>query len=230
VGDLSVGVNARYLQGIYEMHVQEAYGSLTTSMTEISGEAFVSTLSSDSGQGFGVDLGLGLQTPGGWTLGLVLDNAYTQLNWEGNVEVNEFRVTAANINVMNEDLDSAVADTDTSFAGTGYTTELPRKLRMGAAKKFGSMAVAVDYTQGFEDRGTTSTSPQFNAGVELWSGGNFQPRLGASAGGAIGGGVSAGMGLRLGPWCIDLAAVSRGGLNPNQTKGVGFAAGSTLVF
>nr|MEE4269960.1 DUF5723 family protein [Candidatus Krumholzibacteria bacterium] len=230
LGRLSVGLNARYLQGIYEMHVEEAYGSLSTSMTEISGEAYVSTLSSDGGQGYGVDLGVGWQTPGGWTLGLALDNVFTRINWDGNVEINEFRVTASDINILNEDLDASVADNDTTFAGLAYQTELPRKLRLGATRQVGAMAVAVDYVQGFDDRGTTSKTPQFNAGFELWSAGNVQPRFGATTGGTIGSGVSAGLGLRLGPWNIDLAAVSRGGLNPNQTKGVGFAAGSTLIF
>jgi hypothetical protein len=230
LGALSLGVNTRYLQGLYEVHVEEAYGSLTTSMTEISGEAFVSTLSSDGGQGYGVDLGLGLQTPGGWTLGLVVDNIYTKMTWDGNVEANEFRVTASDINLMNEDLEASVADMDTTYAAGTYETTLPRRLRVGAANRFGPLALAVDYTQGFEDRGTTSTTPQFNAGLELWSTGFIQPRLGASTGGAVGTGVSAGLGLRLGPWRVDMAAVSRGGMSAGETKGVGFAAGSSLVF
>ncbi len=230
LGKFSVGMNARYLQGIYEVHVEDAHGSITTSMTEISGEAFVSTLSSDGGQGYGLDLGVALQTSGGWHLGLAVDNVASNISWDGNVEANEFRLTAADINLLNEDLDASVADNDTTFAGDPYQTTLPRRMRVGVANQFGPMAVAVDYTQGFEDRGTTSTNPQFNAGVELWPTGNVQPRLGANTGGVIGGGVSAGLGLRLGPWRIDMAAVSRGGLNPNQTKGMGFAAGSTLVF
>lgn len=230
LGRLSVGVNARYLQGIYEMHVEEAHGAITTSLTEISGEAYVSTLSSDGGRGYGVDLGLGLQTPGGWTLGVVMDNLYTRLDWDGNVEANEFRVTAADINLLNEDLDAAVADMDTTFAAAPYSTTLPRRVRLGAANRFGPLAVAVDYIQGLEDRGTTSTSPQFNAGMELWPAGHVQPRLGASTGGIVGSGVSAGLGLRLGPWRVDLAAVSRGGTSPGSSKGVGFAAGSSLVF
>jgi hypothetical protein len=230
LGTFSVGMNARYLQGIYEMHVEEARGSLTTTSTEIIGEAFVSTLSSDGGAGYGLDLGLALQTPAGWHLGLALDNLASSITWNGNVEANELRVSAADINMLNEDLDSAVADSDTTYSGDPYQTSLPRRMRLGAANQFGPLAVAADYIQGFENRGTTSTNPQLNVGVELWPTGNVQPRLGANTGGATGNGVSAGLGLRLGPWRIDMAAVSRGGLNPNNTKGVGFAAGSTLVF
>ena len=229
-GRLSVGLNARYLQGLYEVHVEEAHGSLSTSMTEISGDAFVSTISSDGGQGYGMDLGLALQTENDWSFGLVMDNLYTRITWESNVEAREYRVTAADINVLNEDLERAVSDRDSTYAASAYETSLPRRLRLGAAHRFGQAALAADYIQGFEDRGATSKSPQFNAGVEFWPTGNVQPRLGASVGGSIGSGVSAGLGLRIGPWRVDLAAVSRGGLNPNNTKGVGFAAGSCLVF
>lgn len=230
LGQFSAGANFRYLQGFYEMHVEDAYGSLSTSMTEISGEAFVSTKSSDGGMGFGLDLGLGLQTTGGWTLGLVVDNLMTRINWDSHVETNEYRVTASAINVFNGDLDTAVADTDTAYSSLPYQTSLPRRLRLGAANRIGAMAVAVDYIQGFANRGTTSKTPQFNTGLEFWPTGNVQPRLGVSVGGANGAGVSAGLGFRFGPWCLDLAAVSRGGMSPSSTKGLGFAAGSSLIF
>lgn len=230
MGRFSAGVNGRYLQGIYEVHVEEAYGSLATSITEISGEAFVSTLSSDSGQGLGLDLGLALQTDGGWTFGAVMDNLYSRINWSGNVEANEFRVTAADLSVFNDNLDGAVANRDTSYTGAPYHTTLPRRVRLGVAKVSGSLSWAADYIQGFANRGTASATPQLNAGVEFRPTGQIQPRLGASFGGAIGSGVSAGLGLRFGPWRVDLAAVARGAVNPSQTKGVGFAAGSSLVF
>jgi len=227
---LSFGLNVRYLHGIYEMHVDEAYGSMSTSMEEISGEAFVSSRSAEGGQGYGLDLGFALQAPRGWTLGLVLDNLYTSINWNQNVEVQQFSVSANDVNMLADDLDAAVADTDTTFAGASYSTSLPRRVRLGAGNRLGSFQVSMDYIQGFENRGTTSTTPQFNAGTEWWLTGIVQPRFGISLGGAAGNGVSAGLGLRFGFWRIDLAAVSRSGLMPGDSKGVGLAVGTSLEF
>jgi len=227
---LSAGFTARYLQGIYEVHVEDAYGQLTTTMTEISGEAFVSTLSSSGGQGYGLDLGLALEMAGGLSVGLVVDNLTTRIDWTGDVEANEFRVNADEINLLNSDLDAAVTDADTTYTGEGYTTHLPRRVRVGAAKAFGAFHVAMDYVQGLETRGTTSTNPLVNAGVEWHLVGALHPRFGASVGGAQGQGLSAGLGMKLGFWRLDLAAMTRSGLKTGDTKGVAFAAGSSLEF
>ncbi len=227
---LSYGFSAKYLYGIYEMHVEDAYGNLYTGMDEIKGEAFVSTVSSEGGQGYGLDLGLALQAANGWTLGLSLENIYTNVNWDRNVQVNEYRVDAADINAINDDLSSAVANSDTSYASASYSTTLPRELRFGAVNRFGPLDVAFDYVQGFENRGVTSTTPRFHVGTEWLLTGMIHPRFGLAVGGVAGTGASAGLGLKLGFWQLDLAAVSRGGLDPNKTKGVAFAAGTSLVF
>ncbi len=227
---LSYGLSAKYLYGIYEMHVEEAYGSLHTNLEEIAGQAYVSTISSEGGQGYGLDLGFALQAPKGWTLGLSMENLYTNINWDQNVEFNEYRVDASGINALNDDIDNAVVNTDTTYALGGYSTTLPRELRFGAANRFGAFDVAFDYVQGFENRGVSSTTPRFHVGTEWWLTGMIQPRFGFSVGGVAGTGASAGLGLKLGFWRIDLAAVSRGGLNPNQTKGIAFAMGTSLEF
>lgn len=227
---LSYGLSAKYLYGIYEMHVEDAYGSLHTSMEEISGDAYVSTISSDGGQGYGLDLGFALQAPKGWTLGLSMENLYTNMTWDSNVEFTEYRVDASGINALSDDLDNSVVDSDTTYAMGSYSTNLPRKLRFGAANRFGAFDVAFDYVQGFENRGITSTTPRFHVGTEWWLTGMIQPRFGLSVGGVAGTGASAGLGLKLGFWRIDMAAVSRGGLDPNQTKGVAFAMGTSLEF
>jgi len=227
---LSYGLSAKYMYGIYEMHVEDAYGSMHTSMDEIAGQAYVSTISSEGGQGYGLDLGLALQAPKGWTLGLSMKNLYTNMTWDQNVTYNEYRVDASGINALNDDLDNAVVDTDTTYAMGSYSTTLPRELRFGAANRFGAFDVAFDYVQGFENRGISSTTPRFHLGTEWWLTGMIQPRFGLSVGGVAGTGASAGLGLKLGFWRIDMAAVSRGGLNPNQTKGVAFAMGTSLEF
>lgn len=227
---LSLGVNARYLHGVYEIHVDEAYGVLSTSLTEISGEAFVATQSSQGGQGFGLDLGLAYHTAGGWAFGLAFDNVLGQINWTEGLERQEMRVTANDVNLLNGDLDKAVADADTTFAGQSYTTHLPQRARLGAARKFGDFVIAADYIQGFADRGVTSTQPLLSTGVEWQLASFFTPRVGLSSGGERGNSASVGLGLKFGPWHIDAAAIARSGLTPGASKGVGVALGSVLQF
>jgi Family of unknown function (DUF5723) len=227
---LSLGLSAKYLQGAYEVHVEDAQGNLFTGMEEIAGQAYVSTITSEGGQGYGLDLGLAFQAPGGWTMGLSMENLYTKVTWDQNVEARDFRVQASDINALNDDLDNSIIDSDTTYAADSYTTTLPRQMRLGTANRFGAFAVAFDYVQGFENRGVTSTTPSFHLGTELCWTGIVQPRFGVSVGGVAGTGASAGLGMKLGFWKVDMAAVSRGGVNPNATKGVAFAMGTSLVF
>ena len=42
--------------------------------------------------------------------------------------------------------------------------------------------------------------------------------------------ASAGLGVKLGFWRIDAAAVTRGGMKVGDTKGLGVAVASSLVF
>ena len=134
------------------------------------------------------------------------------------------------ISLTTDDLDNSVADSDTVFYGGEYSTNLARVMRMGAANRFGKFNVAVDYVQGFETRGTTSTTPQLNMGAEWDLCSYFMPRAGVCLGGLAGRGLAGGLGLGVGPWKIDLAAMTRGGLSGGGTKGVGFAAGTSLKF
>lgn len=230
LGRMAVGVTASYLHGIYELHVEESYGAVTTAMDAISGEAFVSAVTADQGSGYGLDLGFAWQAPGGWTFGAAMDNALGTVTWTGNVERHEFRVDASDINLVNDDLDNAVADSDTSYAAADYTTDLPRRLRLGAAWDRGSLLLAADYVQGFADQAGSSTTPQLNLGAEWRPLGMVTPRAGMSFGGTAGVGVAGGLGLNLGWWQIDTAVIHRGGFNGDATRGLGFALSSQLAF
>jgi hypothetical protein len=230
IGRIAVGATASYLQGIYELHVDEARGAITTGMTEIAGEAFVAATTANRGRGLGVDLGATWQAPGGWTLGLAVDNAIGSIDWSGDVERHEFRVTADDLNVLNDDLDSAVADTDTSYAVDGYQTTLPRRVRLGVARDTGTWLVAADWVQGFGDGAGASASPQLNAGLEWRALGFLAPRAGMRLGGAGGFGLAGGMGLSLGWWQLDLAVSHRGGFSSGDTRGIGLGVSTQLVF
>ena len=229
VATLAAGVNVRYLHGLYEMHVASAGGTLTTGMTEITADAHVATMSAEGGRGYGVDVGLALQTPAGLSVGLTLENARSRIEWNRNVEVREYRLSAADINLLNSDLDASVDDADSVYAGGAYTTELPRSARLGGAARVGAFVLAADWVQGFTDSGLTSTEPRILAGLE-WQLGFLKPRLGGSTGGVPGNSASAGLGLHLGPWHLDAAAVTRGGFKVGDTKGLGVAVASSLVF
>ena len=230
VGRIAVGATASYLVGLYEMHVEEAGGSLTTSMSEISGEAYAAAVTADSGAGLGLDLGASWQAPGGWSLGLALDNVVGHLNWSGSVERTEIRVTAAELNAFNGDLDNAVTDSDTTYAAADYSTNLPRRLRLGAARDTGTLLLAADYVQGFADRAGTSATPQLNLGAEWRPLGWIAPRAGLSLGGAANVGVAGGLGFQFGFWQLDVAVVNRGGFSSGDTRGLGFGLSTRFVF
>ena len=227
---LCVGANLRYFHGIYEMHVEEAYGQINTTLEEITGEASVTTLSSEGGRGYGLDLGLAMQTGGGWSFGLVADNLVTDLHWDKFTEINEFTLMAQDINLLNDDLDEALAEADTTYSALSYHTTLPRRLRLGASHQTGSWLMAMDYVQGLENGPGSSTTPQFNTGFELQALSFLQPRFGVCIGGACGTSLAGGLGLRLGFWRLDLAVANRGGLIPGNAKGLVFAAGTMLQF
>jgi len=230
LGRMAVGVTASYLYGIYEMHVDEAYGSVTTEFAEISGEAFAAATTSDQGSGYGLDLGAAWQAPGGWTFGLAVDNILGSVDWTGNVERHEMQVQASDINVLNDDLDNAVANSDTSYAAPGYSTSLPRRVRTGVALDRGTFLVAADYVQGFNDQAGSSTTPQLNLGLEWRPFGLLTPRGGVSLGGDRGVGVAGGLGLDMLWWQVDFAVAHRGGLSAGDTRGLGFAVSSQLKF
>lgn len=230
LGRIAVGATASYLYGIYEMHVEEAGGSLTTAMTEISGEAYASAVTAEGGGGFGLDLAGAWQAPGGWTFGLAIDNFVTNVNWSSNPERTELRITAADLNALNDDLDNAVADSDTTYAIGGYSTTLPRRVRLGAARDTGRLLLAADYVQGFTSRAGASGTPQLNLGAEWRPLGWLTPRAGVSLGGATQTGMAGGLGLQLGFWQLDLAVINRGGFAGGSTKGLGFGASTRLMF
>ncbi len=127
-GRLALGFNASYLQGLYEVHVEEAGGQVTTAFDEISGDASATAVTSDGGTGYALDLGLSLQTPGGWSFGVAMDNVTSRLTWDGTPERHVFAVTAADLNAGQDDFDTAVVDSDTSYAVASYTTTLPATL------------------------------------------------------------------------------------------------------
>ena len=229
-GRLAAGLTASYLHGLYEVHVEEARGHLDTRLTYLEGEAYAAAVVAQGGTGLGLDLGLAWQGPGGWSVGLTLDNAFAHMRWDGNVERIEYRVTADVLSLAVDDFDTAVADYDSTYAIDGYTTSLPRRLRLGGAWDTGTLILAADYVQGLEDRAGTNTEPGLQLGAEWHPLGFLAPRVGMAVGGGRGTALAAGLGLNVGFWRLDLAALARGGLGEDAAKGLGLGASTQFVF
>jgi hypothetical protein len=230
-GDFAVGFTASYLYGIYEVHVEDAHGRVTTSMTGIDGDAYAAAVTAEGGQGYGLDLGAAWRAPGGaWTLGLALDNVFATIDWDGTVERREYRIDAADLTAQTDDFDEVVVDSDTTYAVPGYATDLPRRVRLGAAWDARHFTLAADWVQGLEERAGTSTTPQLDLGAEWRPVGALAPRAGVSLGGGLDPGLAAGLGIEVAFFQLDLAVMQRGGLGESSGKGLGAGASARLVF
>lgn len=227
---LAAGVNLRWLRGIREAHVEAAGGSLRTDLAGVSGEAEAVWLTAEGGRGWAGDAGLMLQAPGGWTFGLAADNLAGGVTWDRGVERHVWSARADTLSLADDDLEARIADSDTSYAAGPYRTHLPRRLRLGASREAGPLLLAVDVARDLETRPATPGLTTVSAGLQWSLLSWLQPRVGASLGDPATRGGAVGLGLRLGPWRLDLAARSRGALWGADARGLALAAGSRLEF
>ncbi len=222
------GVSLRYLHGLGQAHVVHAAGRLLTTESAIEGEAGAELLTARGGAGWGADVALALQAPRGWNFGLVLDNAAGWVRWHRGVERRLWRARADTLNAGQADLEALIATSDSTAAAAPYVTELPRRLRLGASNRLGALLWAIDWEQQLRGRDGEPARAAISAGCEWRLAGWLSPRWGLGYGGSHGPTAAVGLGLRLGPWCIDLAAVNRGRVWPDDGKGVALAAGTRL--
>lgn len=227
---LSLGVNARYLHGLYDFRVESAAGGLTADLDGVRGAAEASYLTSRGGSGWALDLGLTLQAPRGWTFGLVLDNAASRMNWDRDVERHLWSAVADSVTASSGDLDDHVTETETTTTGAAYVSDLPGRLRLGASNHLGLLLLAADVALPLEAQAGGSADPEFSLGMEFRLASWFAPRVGAATGGAAGRRTALGLGLGLGPLRWDLAVANHGSWVPESTRGLSFASGFGLAF
>ena len=227
---LALGVNARYLHGLYDVRVEEATGGIAVDMSGVHGSADAAYLTSRGGRGWAVDVGLALQAPRGWTFGLNVGSAASSLTWDRDVERTEWRAAATSLSAATEDFDAAVATSDTTYSVASYRTDLPTVVSLGAANSWRGLHYAVDVSRALESRLGYSSKTALNAGLEWRLSSWFRPRFGLGVGGASGRRSSAGLGLGLGPVKWDLAVANQGKILPGDTKGLSFASAFGLEF
>ena len=227
---LALGVNARYLHGLYDVRVEEATGGIMVDMSGVHGSADAAYLTSRGGRGWAVDVGLALQAPRGWTFGLNVGSAASALTWDRDVERSEWHAAADSLTAATEDFDAAVTTSDTTYAAAAYSSGLPTVVSLGASNRWGRLLYAVDVSRSMEDRMGTSSKTALNVGMELRVASWFRPRIGAGVGGVMRQRSSAGLGLGLGPLKWDIAVANHGKLIPGDTKGLSVASAFGLEF
>jgi len=226
---LSAGVNARYLHGLYDFTIEEASGGLVAEMDGVQGEANASMLMSQGGSGYAVDVGLALQLPRGWTLGLAVRNATSHLNWDKQVERYVWSAVGDGITATTDDIESRITQSDTTYTAAAYVRTLPTVVRFGASNRFGPFLVGADVSRGLENRAGVSDKLALDLGLEWRLASWLLPRIGLGFGGEVRR-ASAGLGIGLGPVRWDLAVANRGQIIPGDTKGLAVASGLGLDF
>jgi hypothetical protein len=230
---LHVGLSLRYLHGIAYGRLTQAAGALLTRPTGVFGQAVAEAITTGSGDGVGVDLGLAA-TAGRWTGGLMVENAFAQIAFNRDVERRTWTVALDTVTVstlQNQgNLDHLVTHGESVREAGPVVVTLPRVVSLGLGRTGRLASVAVDLSQGFAERAGSDTATRLSAGLELFPARVVSLRAGAAAGGASGWSASAGLGLRLLAVRIDLAAATHGALVPGSPRGVSAAVGLGLGF
>jgi len=178
--------------------------------TAVKQDASFSLFPSPAGNGFGLDIGISAQLDDVWAFGLAVTDVGS-INWTKNVA----RYSSYTAIVLRDITDEHEIDSlKDEIKGKGeyigqISTSLPTALRFGVSfqlDKFmqgkfpGTMLIAFDYNQGFNDQPLNSTKPRFSVGAE-WKPMDWIPfiRTGFSFGGldyfgwAFGIGINAGL-------------------------------------
>ncbi len=229
-----IGTNVSYLIGLGYAEVMESYGNLYNSGWEVSGSGGVKARYAQGGAGFAVDLGLAT-IKNGWYFGLMLRNATSNIKWKSKPE--EFEAQFYTVNGLNADnssdedsLDAYLQTEDGKREIAAFSTSLPAEIRFGAAKKWRSFLLAVDYQQGFSHRPGISKKPYLAMSTE-WQGIGFFPmRLGLGFGGDYGLVLATGFGFKLGFFRLDYGISFNGALTPGKANALGMGLSTYFSF
>jgi len=167
-----------------------------------------SVFPSPAGRGYGVDLGLNTSFNKVWNLSLAVTDI-GKINWQENTALISYTGEYSVTDLSQPDaLDSLKDKFNESKDSTGnFVTNLPTAVRFGASyfwdinkNKFpGTLLLAFDYNQGFNDEPGNSLNPRFSFGTE-WKPMDWIPyiRTGVSFGGLLGFHWGLGLGVETG--------------------------------
>ncbi|MCL5028028.1 MAG: DUF5723 family protein [Bacteroidetes bacterium] len=163
---------------------------------------------SPAGTGLGFDIGLSASIEDTWKFAAAVTDIGS-ITWDKNAAITTSTGQYTISDLTNQDQRDSIK---TKFKGqsdsvSSFTTNLPTALRLGAAYKFnfgessfpGTLLLALDINQGFNDQPGNSTKTRVSIGAE-WKPMNWIPylRTGFSFGGLFGFHWAAGIGINAG--------------------------------
>ncbi len=227
--EFAVGGTFRYLKGWNYGRVEEAYGTLETTMEGLHGAGLLKTRVSSQGSGTGIDIGLAGRR-GRLQLGLAFHDLMSKITWEDGEELyTTFSADSITAEELADGEDPIDQDEETIEIGE-FEVGIPSTARLGAAMQLGAWTVAGEYMQGWGGDGLTPDAAEFAAGVEHRTTGWLRLRSGVAVGAERTPAFSLGSGMQVAAFQFDLAFSSHGGILPSQDEGVGVALGMGLVF
>jgi hypothetical protein len=233
-GELAVGATAHFLYGAAYQKIIYAQGGVNTTDDGFTGDGTMIIRQGLGGQGFGFDLGMAMIFENNWIFSASWQNVYSQINWSGQPEETmftfEFTEPINFDNLSDDDSDSLVESSDTTYDVDAFTTKLPTVFKFGLSRSYQKLTWSVDWEQGTTNAASQSVTPRISAGMEYKALGFIPLRLGTSFGGDRGNIFATGFGLYMGPYRMDFAVANNGSFNPNSTKGLDFGFAMGLRF
>jgi hypothetical protein len=229
-GEMTAGINFKYIKGLAYFEVSEASGDVTTAADGIDGDGTVIVRSALGGSGFGLDIGAAAAYRNDWKFSAGIRNLVSRINWNNDTKENEYTYKLVSLTAENADDDSTALSDEIERDIGSFSTSLAPEISFGAAHTRGDFLFATDLKIGLSKKAGVNKVPELSFGTE-YTGVGFMPlRAGLAFGGLNGASLALGGGMRFSSFFIDVAWASSGTVLPSLGRGASFAISSGINF
>lgn len=202
--DVTVGLTAKYIRGLYQGTLKEAWIVIEESDT-LTTRGRYNMLTSQGGHGFGFDLGLAARINKKWSVGLSFQNLVSAFSWNGKNE-KSYGSYETKTNNLIDIKDNTTNDSSGTVKAKAYGTYYPILIRAGVAYLWRKDIVLVGQVEHFfRTKYVGDPSPRVAVGAEFQKWKHVALRTGMSLGGDNRGfNIAGGAGFLFGQWIIDI--------------------------
>lgn len=229
-GELSAGVNLKYIRGIACFDVTESNGSATTKSDGIDADGSVVVRSATGGSGFGLDLGMAAIYNEDWVFSAGIKNLASSISWNDGTKETVYEFEVVDLTAENADDDETIVSDEIERDISSFSMSLAPQINLGASRTIGKFLLASDLKLGLKNRGGVSTTPELSVGTEFHQFDFLPLRAGVAMGGLHGVSLALGSGINLSSFYLDVAWASSGTLAPSVGKGFSLAFSSGIRF